>query len=806
MLGNYLLVAARNLRKNAFFSAINIAGLAAGLAVCLLITVFVADELSYDRYNEKANRIYRLNSDSRVNGSVFHSADVAPVVGPTLAKNFPQLEATVRLLNNEDVTVHKGNESVNEPHATYADSTFFTVFTLPLLSGDPATALTAPHTAVLSETTARKYFNTADAVGKTLLLNNNEAYTVTAVMKDMPARSHIHFNIIRSLSTLDYSRSDNWLGNVDFVTYVLTKPGVPESQLAAMLSKTTQRYLAPLVQSMMHTSLQDMAARGDYIRYTFFPLTSIHLYANLKDEMEPNGNIQYVYIFSVAAALVLLLACINFINLSIARSARRAKEVGVRKVLGASRKGLAAQFLTESILTAGISVTLAVLFAMLLLPWFNSLSGKDIQPAFFLGKWIMPVLLCTALVVGFLAGSYPALLLSSFKPVRVLKGALASGFKTGWLKNGLVTFQFFTAILLVTGTIVIYTQLNYIRNKNIGYNRSQVLVLPNTLSLGSHARAFRDAMLRMPGVLNGTMTRNLPTSGYNNVQSFFKDASFSAGQSVTMGSWVADENYLPTFQMQLAKGRNFSTGFATDSSGVIINEKAASLLGYKDPLNQPLYQFLNNQVVKYRIIGVVKDFNFNSLRQEVGPICLLLNEQRGSMAFRINSTDIPALVRKAAQLYQSYNKEGIAFVYSFMDKDFNRLYQAEQRTGSIFICFAAFAVFIACLGLFGLVAYAAEQRTREIGIRKVLGAGTRSIVQLLSADFLRLVALAALVAFPVGWWLMHNWLNGFAYRTAIQWWMFALAGLLALVVALCTVAIHALRAAHANPVKSLRTE
>jgi putative ABC transport system permease protein len=807
MLKSYFIIALRNLKKNPSFSVINIAGLAVGLAVCLLITLFVFDELSYDKYNDNAGRIYRINSDNRFNGSIFNSADVSPIVGPTLVKEYPSIEAAVRFIGNEDVIVKKGHSAIVEHHATFADSTLFKVFTLPLLDGDPATALAQPNTMVISETTARKYFGNTDVVGHTLLLNNQVEYKITGVMKDMPAQSHMHFTIIRAMTALENSRDNSWLGSSDYVTYLLTRPGTSAGDLSKVLDEAVQHHVAPLVQSMLHSTLREMGQKGDYIRYTFFPLTKIHLYANLKDELEPNGNIEYVYIFTVVAGLILLVACINFINLSIARSARRAREVGIRKVLGSIRSGLVWQFLVESIVTCLVAVLLAIGLSLVALPWFNELAGKSIAPSFLLNKWAFPVLIGITLVLGLLAGSYPAFLLSSFQPIRVLKGKFSVGFRTGWLKNGLIIFQCVTAIGLIIGTVVIYSQLSYIRDRNIGYNREQVLVLPNTYVLDNHARVFRDEVLRMQGVLNGTMTRNLPTSGNNNIQGFSKQPDFSVSQSISMGNWQVDENYIPTFQMQLSKGRNFSPAFKTDSTGMIINETAAALLGYKDPLDGKLYQLQNDKIITYHIIGVVKDFNFNSLRQKIGPICFLLSEQRGSMAFRIGGKNIPTLLSRVESLYKSYDHTGgLPFLYSFMDKDFNQQYRAEQRTGHIFICFAIFAIFIACLGLFGLVAYAADQRTREIGIRKVLGASVGNIVGILSNDFLRLVGMAAIIALPAGWWLMDNWLRDFAYRTTIHWWVFFIAGGLAFLVTLLTVGIQAIQAANANPAKSLRTD
>jgi putative ABC transport system permease protein len=495
-------------------------------------------------------------------------------------------------------------------------------------------------------------------------------------------------------------------------------------------------------------------------------------------------------------------------NLSTARSSGRAREVGVRKVLGSLRSNLITQFLTESTLISFIALLFALLFAWLLLPYFNQLGGKEMSLGLISRPWLLPALIILVVVVGLIAGSYPAFYLSGFRPIQVLKGKLAAGFKSGWLRSGLVIFQFFTSIVLIIGTVVIYNQLNFIRNKKLGFNRDQVLILQNTDALGKQAKAFKEEILRLQGVENATMTGFLPTADWRSDSPLFTDASLDQKKAVSMQNWEADENYIPTLGMEMAKGRNFSSQFLTDSTAIIVNEAAAKLLGFSDPLNKPLY-YLNSiqtkDVTTYHIIGVVKDFNFNSLREQVTPLALFFREQKSKIAFRISTKSISTLLSKIESKWKSM-APGQPFNYSFMNDDFNNIYRAEQHIGKIFISFAVLAIFIACLGLFGLVTYAAEQRTKEIGIRKVLGASVTNVVTLLSKDLLKLVIISALIAFPVAWWAMHKWLEDFAYRINISWWIFLLAGALAVFIALITVSIQAVKAAIANPVNSLRTE
>jgi len=803
MFKNYFKIAFRNLWRSKGFSAINIFGLAIGLAVCLLITLFVVDELSYDKYNVNADRIYRVTSDFKVNGSVFIDRESPMPMAATMVKEYPNIEVAARLRNNGKILVKKDNETLIEDNAFYADGNLFKVFTLPMIAGDPKTALNEPHSLVVSEDIAKKYFNTLDVIGRTLHLDNTADYKITGVIKNTPAQSHIHFHFIKAMSERADRNSTQWTSE-NAMTYLLARKGVTQREIDKDLREATKKYAEPELKQFIHTTIADLDQKGDHFRFVTIPITKIHLFSEVTHELEPSGNIQYVYMSIVIAVLILLIACVNFMNLSTARSAGRSKEVGVRKVLGSNRGSLISQFLVESVVTSFIALVIAWLLGLLLLHYFNQLAGKQISLNLLANVWILPSLLLTTLVIGLLAGIYPAFFMSAFQPIQVLKGKLSAGFKNSFLRNGLVVFQFVTVIVLIVGTLVIYSQLNYIRNKKLGYNREQVMVLQNIYSLGEHSKSFKQDLLKFAGVKSVTVAGSLPTTINEDTEVYGKDASMSSGQSVGLETWYVDEDYIPTLGIQVADGRNFSKDRLTDSAAVIINQAAAGLLGMREPLNKFLYR--NGH--RYQIVGVVKDFNSGSLRNKISPLVMNLGVDKRAMAIRIQTKNIPALIAQVQALYHSAdaNMAGQPFTYSFMDDDFNHLYQSEQNTGKIFMSFAFFAILIACLGLFGLVTYAAEQRTKEIGIRKVLGASVTNIVAMLSNDFLKLVGVSAVIAFPLAWWAMSKWLQGFAYRTNISWWVFTVAALLAVVITISTVSFRAIKAALMNPVRSLKNE
>jgi len=809
MIRNYIKTAFRTLLKNKGFTVLNVLGLSLGLASCLLIIFYVVDELSYDRYNTKADRIYRVNEDLKLGENNVLYAVCMPPLAQTLKTDFPYVENTVRIKNAGSRHVKKGSVNILENNMAYADPSMFDVFTLPMIDGSPATALAEPNSVVITETMAKKYFNSTNAVGKILIFDDNNSYKVTGVIRDIPKQSHFNFDFFISMSTFPDSRSTEWLRS-DYNTYVLFKDAADHKKLEAALPAFLSKYSGPQMQSELKMSVAAFEKGGSFFRLNLTPLTDIHLKSNRSNELGPNSTVEYVYIFSAIALFILIIACVNFMNLSTARSSNRAREVGVRKVLGSSKTHLIFQFLTESVLVTLAATVIAFFAAVALLPAFNQLAGKDIIINSHTLVWLIPALLLIVLVVGALAGSYPAFFLSAFNPIDVLKGRLSAGFKGGGLRGVLVVFQFAISIFLIIGTLVIYKQLNYIRTKDLGYNRNQILIVQNTFELNNQANTFKQEIKQLPGVENATLTGFLPTSGQKNTSIFFKDAAFDQKKALFPQTWEVDEDYINTLDMKMAVGRSFSSQMATDSSGIIINEAAAKFLGLKDPINKPLYrsnggkQDISNSKT-YHIIGVVKDFNFSSLRDVISPVVLVMAHNTGALSVRMDTKNIPVLL---SQIQDKWNElsPNVKMNYSFMDQDFDAMYRAEQREGTVCIVFTSLAIIIACLGLFGLAAYAAEQRNKEIGIRKVLGANVSTIAAMLSFDFIKLVFIAILIALPAGWFLMNKWLEDFAYRVNIQWWILPLAGFTAILIAIITISFQSIKAALSNPVNSLRSE
>ena len=809
MIKNYFKIALRNLWKNKSFSAINIFGLAIGIATCLLISLYVLDELNYDKYNKNANRIFRVDADIKFGGDEQKLAVAPDPLAFTFVKDYPEVVSAVRFRNYGPSLVKKGNENIKEERIIYTDSTLFDVFTLPMIAGNPKKALTDPNSVVITESIAKKYFNSTNVVGKTLQFDNRTDFKITGVIKDLPEASHFKFDFFVALAGVKEATQNIWL-SFNFNTYLLLRKDADVNSFKKKFDDVMAKYMWPQAEQLMHIDPKDFKKSGNYVNLSLMPLTKIHLHSDRIAELGPNSDVQIVYIFSVIAIFILLVACVNFMNLSTARSANRAKEVGIRKVLGTQRKNLVTQFLTEAILMSMIAFVLAMAIAFLLLPYLNNLAAKNLTLSVTEHPLMLPVLIGFTIIVGLVAGSYPAFYLSSFRPVQVLKGTLAGGFKRSYLRSSLVVFQFFISIVLIIATIVIYNQLGYIRNKKLGFNREQVILVKDAYVLDKKAETFKQEVLKYPEVVSGAKSGYLPVaSSSRDSESLFPEGKIENDKAVTSQFWTVDNDYIKTFGMEIVDGRDFSKDLLTDSDAVIINEAAVKLFGFTgNPIGRKITKIRDltkKETKDYMVIGVVKNFNYESLRQNIGALCMRMGPDNNTISFRLKTGNIEQTISNIQRTWKSIAPNE-PFTYSFLNEEFDNMYRSEQRSGKIFISFAVLAIFIACLGLFGLATYAAEQRIKEIGIRKVLGATVANIVAMLSGDFLKLVLIAALIAFPVAWWGMNKWLQDFAYRINIRWWIFLIAGISALLIAMLTVSFKAIKAAITNPVKNLRTE
>ena len=789
---------------------INTIGLSLGIACFILIALFVTDELSYDQHHQNANRIYRINSDILFGGTEMNMAVSPDPMGATLKKDYPEVEEYTRIYASEgSKLIRKGTELINETAVSYVDSTFFNVFTLPAIKGNTQTALQEPNTVVITEKAATKYFGSIDnAMGQFLETNDNDKtlYKVSAIIKNIPSNSHFHFDFFFSMANVNYDFGDYLSHN--FHTYIVLKEGTDYKKFNKNFKEIIAKYSVPqIAQYTEIKTIEEIQASGNKLEYSLIPIRNIHLHSSRSVELSPNGSIQYVYIFSAVALFILLIACTNFMNLTTARSSGRAKEVGIRKVLGTEKKSLIFQFLTESTLIVLLSNSLAILLVFISLDWFNSIAGKEILPTALLRPEFLTFLILIPFIVGPLAGVYPAFFLSKFQPITVLKGNLPKGITKNTLRNFLVIFQFTTSIVLIIGTIVVYQQLNHIQNSDVGFNKDQILIVENSgLSLETR-QSLKSEIEQLTEVKSASFAGYIPVSKSARSDTTFNTGSVStADNGVNMQYWRADYEYIETLGMEIIAGRNFSRSFGTDSTAIIINEKAAELIGFKNPIGKKLYRTGdNNEKISYTIIGIVKNFNFESLRDNIGPLSLRLGNNSWRTAYRFNTTNIEGFIDVIRKKYESVSSE-VSFSYSFLDDSFIDMYRQEKRIGTIALIFTVLAVIIAALGLFGLATYIAEQRTKEIGIRKVLGASTSIIIKILSKDFIKLIVFAFCIAAPIAWWFMSSWLRDFAFRIKLDWWVFALTGIITLLIAVITLSFQTIKAAITNPINSLKTE
>jgi putative ABC transport system permease protein len=809
MIRNYLRVALRNLRNHKAYSLINIVGLAVGIACCIAILLYVRDELSYDRFNEFADRIYRPKHFGLMNGHEINSAMSSVAMGPAVYHDLPDVVAYTRLIRSGSTVVRYEDKTFSEERFFGADSTVFEVFTFPFVAGNPKTALTQPYTVVITESIAHKYFGNENPIGKILNTGKKDNFVVTGVIKDIPQNSHLHPDFMASLTTLQDSRNPTWLSN-NYYTYLLLRKGVNPVEFQKKLDEEVIKYGSPQLKAIIGVSLEQFRAAGNKYGYVLQPLASIHLNSHLDYEIEPNSNIIYVYIFSAIAIAILLIACINFVNLATARSEKRAKEVGVRKTLGSTRSYLVGQFMSESILMSIVAVVLAVGIVELLLPSFNGLANKTLSLNLFSNPLSIPVLVCFAVVVGIIAGSYPAFYLSSFHPIDVLRSEVRKGGRKSLLRSGLVIFQFAISIALFAGTFIIFAQLRYVQTKDLGFDKEETIVVRGTNDLSNQLQSFEDELRANRGIVGLTNSNAIP--GFQGGDNACRLEGIPESHYEDIQQMFCDYDFAETYKLGIADGRFFSKEHPSDSAAVVVNEEVVKSFNAKEIVGKYLVYPAAGPArtdLKYEIIGVVKDFNYRSLHEPIRPLAIRLFPNRGFIGrfvtVRLAPGDHLSTISFIENVWKKYAGDQ-EFSWNFLDDNLQRLYAADQRTSEIAGAFAVLAIFIACLGLLGLAAFVTEQRTKEIGIRKVLGASVAEIVALLSKEFVRWVLIANVVAWPLAYYVMNNWLKNFAYKTDISLWIFVASGALALIIALLTVSSHAIKAATANPVNSLRYE
>ncbi|GAB4009989.1 ABC transporter permease [Spirosoma migulaei] len=801
MLRNYLLIAFRNLRKHKTFGFINITGVAVGLACFLLIALYVKDELSYDRYNTKADRIYRvtrtfLSSDGTASLKL---AQAAPPFGPLIKQDFPEAEQVVRTISNDGL-VRYGEHSFNEEDMYFAESNLFKVFDFTLVSGNPDLALVNPFSIMFSRPMAEKYFGNENPIGKTVRLNNQFDMTVTGVYEPLPAQSHFHPTILISLSTFNDNRVYGAEGlrtnysNNSFNTYLLLRPGADPKRIEAAFPAFQDKHVPP--EEGRKASLWSVL--------NLQKLTDIHLRSHTDSEVEPTGDISYIYLFSAIGLFILLIACINYMNLATARSAGRAKEVGMRKVVGALRAQLIGQFLSESVVLVTIALGIASLLVVLFLPALNDFTHKQLVFKQLLDPGFLGIVLGITLLTGLVAGSYPAFFLTSFRPLGVLKGQIASTMRTGKLRQVLVITQFAIAIVLIISTAVVYNQMKYIQDYRLGYAKDQVLLLPDVGDSTTNYETLKQQLIQTGVVRDMGRSSRIPSGRLlDSYGAMAMKGDTMAPVKINLRGLSVDYDFIPAYQIGMAAGRNFSRSHSTDTSMVVLNETAVRQLGWTP--EQAIGKPFQYGPAKGQIIGVTKDVHFESLHQQMAALAMILRPGQLNWLSVPLKGSVPAALQRVETVWKQFFPER-PFDYQFLDARFDRLYAREQTQQTLFSVFAGVAILISCLGLFGLSMFMAEQRTKEIGIRKVLGASEVSLVAMFSKDFMKLVVVALLIASPVAWYAMHTWLNDFAYRTDIHWWVFLLAGGLTVLIALLTVSFQSVKAALTNPVKSLRSE
>ncbi|HLK29367.1 MAG TPA: ABC transporter permease [Puia sp.] len=822
MFKNYFKIIIRNLLKRKAFTFINLFGLATGMAICLLLVLYIQNELGYDDFHERGDRIYRLALERKYPGRSAFRGGIPQSIGQAVKKEFPEVLESTRVMtlrndNQEAIKVMVGDQSFAEKEAVMVDSNFFRVFTGKFLRGNANTALEKPNTVVLTETTAKRYFGSIDnAMGKEIKLGFSDKYMVSGVCMDWPEKSHFGFSFLTTTSGINYLNEPEYVYFGPY-TYLLLNKNVSAAALEAKLPQIVDKYVAGKIAGLFGEPYDKFVAEGNGYRYFLQPIKKIHLNSSLEDELRPTVSMRIIVLFGAIAAFILFLACVNFINLSTALSVERAREVGIRKTFGSRRKELIGQFLSESILFSFASLLIALLLVYLLVPLLNKVAGTALSFAYFLTPMKILLLIVFSILIGVVAGLYPAFVLSSFDPIMVLKGRFKSSRRGVVLRNSLVVFQFSISVILIICTIVVNKQMQYVLGDQLGFKKDHIISVDRVWQLndgkpGDNRHAFVDEISKIAGVENITACNGLP--GEDESAGGATWVALDNNASRTDRIMEVDGNFFKLLGLELKDGRTFSKEYTTDSVGVVLNEEAVKDFGLQHPIGARLISkepFLDSRDGKehniFTVIGVVKDFHFQSLHKKIAPV-VIINSNKfgwGTVGVSIKSDHFKTALEAIQKTWSGFGSKN-DFHFSFLDQNIAALYKAEESQQKIFTIFSMLAILIACIGLFGLATYSTLQRTKEIGIRKVLGAGTDNIVFILSKDFLRLVIIASLVAFPISWWAMDSWLRNFAYRTNMSWWIFFTAGLMAAIIAFATISFQTIKAAMANPVKSLRSE
>ena len=802
MIRNYFLIAFRNIVKQKFYSFINILGLTIGIAASLFIILYVTDEWSYDRFHKNIERMYRVGLNGKLAGQEVHVVSTPPPLASAMVNEVPGVEQALRLWQWGDVVIRYEDKVFTEDLIFHTDSNFFKVFSFELLEGDPETALKEPNSMVITESIANKFFGDGEKLGQIITFSNdNKAMKVTGVIEDPPHNSHFKYNYLISFSSNDFGKSDQWISNSLHTYFILEEGAKLDNIQLALNNNLIPKYVGPALQQFLGISLEQFMEQDGAYGYFITAVKDIHLHSDIDGELEPPGDIAYIYIFVAIGLFIIIIASINFMNLSTAKSSGRAREVGMRKTLGSLKSQLISQFLIESTMYSFIAVTLAAFVVSVLLPQFNLLSGKELEFSQLLNPLMIFGAITLMLLIGILAGSYPAFYLTRFKVADVFKGSAAKGSKSGLIRGGLVVIQFSISILLIICTMLVYRQLQYTQNKNLGFDKEKVIVISNVDRLESNRKAFKDALQNDANIVAASYSNSV-IPGVNNTTIFRKPES---EEDHIIGLYFADHEHFDVMGFELVAGRNFSREFPSDSTAMLVNEAIVDAMGWEDPIGERLISFNGEKPMEITVVGVLKDYNFESLRENIRPIMIRLGDFGNDMTVRYTHED----PKEAVELLESKWKEvapNEPFEFAFLDERFDEMYRAEQRLGVLFTIFTGLAIFIACLGLFGLAAFTAEQRTKEIGIRKAMGASSFTIVRLLSSEFVKFILIAFVISIYPAYYFISGWLENFVYRIGIDWWVFLLSGIIAFVIALITVSFQSVKASRLDPATTLRYE